>query len=176
MVDRITELKAGLDDFNIYLPRTQVIIKDYSKAEKEIMVDMRERLNGYIARLNHDFSLSNYQYVMTECADKTVRDIYKVLGPFDHFAGREVDDDLDSQRMLKTEFETRKSGAQYRGQVNIENFRPDGMGFKVYPNNSMFEGFFEEGQINGMGRGITSRGEVYQGTFVYDIMEGEGLF
>ena len=113
---------------------------------------------------------------MKEVTDKTVRDIYKVLGPFDHFAGRDPDDDLDSQRMLKTDFETRRSGASYRGQVNIENFRPDGMGFKVYPNNSMFEGFFEEGQINGLGRGITSRGEVYQGPFVYDIMEGEGLF
>ena len=57
MGDRIDQLRLGLDDFNIYLPRTQVIIKDYAKAEKEIMVDMRERLNGYIARLNHDFAL-----------------------------------------------------------------------------------------------------------------------
>jgi len=74
------------------------------------------------------------------------------------------------------DFDTRKSGAQYRGQINMETSKPDGMGFKVYPNNSIFEGFFEEGQINGMGRGITSRGEVYQGPFVYDSMQGEGLF
>ena len=64
----------------------------------------------------------------------------------------------------------------YRGQVNSENFKPDGTGFKVYPNNALFEGFFEEGQINGHGRGISSRGEVYQGPFQYDTMHGEGLF
>ena len=40
-----------------------MIVEDLKKAEKEIMVDMRERLNGYVMRLNHDFALSNYEYV-----------------------------------------------------------------------------------------------------------------
>lgn len=145
MVTRIDDLRQSLDDFNIYLPKTQVIIKDIVKAEKEIMVDMRERLNGYIARLNHDFALSNYQHVMTQIKDKTVQDIYKVLGPFDHFKDKEADDELDAMRMMKMEFEERRSGALFRGQVNIETFKPDGMGFKVYPNDAIFEGFFEEG-------------------------------
>ncbi len=78
-------LKESLDDFNIYLPATQIIMKDKLRAEKDIMVDMRERLNGYIIKLSHDFALSNYDYVMTEISDKTIRDIYKVLGPFDHY-------------------------------------------------------------------------------------------
>lgn len=176
MSNQIEHLKHGLDDFNIYLPQTAVIIKDLKKAEKEIMVDMRERLNGYITRLNHDFALKNYEYIQTEVADKTVRDIYKVLGPFDHFTHKDLDDDLDMQRMLKMDFEDRRSGAKYRGQINLETFKPDGMGFKIYPNDSVFEGFYEEGQINGYGRGITSRGEVYQGPFVYNVMEGEGLY
>ena len=96
MFKRIEDLKHGLDDFNIYLPRTKVIIEDTKKAEKDIMVDMRERLNGYIVRLSHDFALKNYDYIMTQIADKTVRDIYKVLGPFDHYSHRDADDDLDS--------------------------------------------------------------------------------
>ena len=50
----------SLDNFNIYLPQTQVIIKDVKRAEKDIMVDLRERLNGYVMTLNHDFALSNY--------------------------------------------------------------------------------------------------------------------
>ena len=49
----------------------------------------------------------------------------------------------------------------YRGQINEQSNKPDGFGFKVYPNNSIFEGFFAEGQINGWGRGITPKGEVY---------------
>ena len=77
---------------------------------------------------------------------------------------------------MKMEFDIRRSGAKFRGQVNIESHRADGMGFKIYPNDSLFEGFFEEGQINGYGRGITSRGEVYQGPFIYDVMEGDGLY
>jgi hypothetical protein len=39
--------------------------------------------------------------------------------------------------------------------------KPDGYGFKVYPNNAIFEGYFCEGQINGWGRGVTPKGEVY---------------
>ena len=58
----------------------------------------------------------------------------------------------------------------------MDSQKPDGVGFKVYPSSALFEGFFEEGQINGYGRGITSRGEVYQGPFVYDVMEGQGLY
>ena len=113
---------------------------------------------------------------MTRVSDKTTQDIYRVLGPFDHFEHHDADDDLDTQRTMKKDFEVRRSGAQYRGQVSSENDKPDGIGFKIYPNGSMFEGFFEEGQINGYGRGITSRGEVYQGPFLYDAMHGKGLF
>ena len=136
-------------------------MKDKKRALNDIMVDLRERLAGYIIKLNHSFALSNYDYVVQNISDKTVRDIYKVLGPFDHYSHHEADDDMDTQRILKLEFEARKSGAQYRGQISQESLKPDGIGFKVYPNNSIFEGFFEEGQINGYGRGITSRGEVY---------------
>ena len=60
MQSRIAELMNSLDNFNIYLPQTQVIIKDVKRAEKDIMVDLRERLNGYVMTLNHDFALSNY--------------------------------------------------------------------------------------------------------------------
>ncbi len=63
----------------------------------------------------------------------------------------------------------------FRGQTNASD-KPDGYGFKVYPNNSIFEGYFTEGQVNIWGRGITARGEVYQGPFSYDAMHGKGLF
>lgn len=113
---------------------------------------------------------------MEKVSNKTIRDIYKVLGPFDHYAHHKYDDEMDVERTMKQEFEYRRSGAKYRGQLNINTMRPDGVGFKTYPNGALFEGFFEEGQIHGFGRGITSRGEVYQGPFVYDQMHGDGLF
>lgn len=64
----------------------------------------------------------------------------------------------------------------FRGQISLDSIKPDGIGFKVYPSNALFEGYFEEGQINGFGRAVSSRGEVYQGPFVYNAMHGEGLF
>ena len=93
---RIAHLRASLDDFNIYLPETQVIMKDENRAKKDIVVDLRERLNSYVIRLNHNFALKNYDHVMLEISDKTIRDIYKVLGPFDHFAHHDADDDMDT--------------------------------------------------------------------------------
>ena len=176
MQEQIEKLKDGLDEFNTYLPETQVIMKDEKRAEKDIMVDLRERLNGFIVKLDHKFALTNYDYVMQNIKDKTVKDIYRTLGPFDHYAHVDVDDDMDTQRFFKMDFEQRRSGAMFRGQYNIDSMKPDGFGLKVYANNAMFEGFFEEGRINGFGRGITSRGEVYQGPFVYDSMHGQGLF
>jgi hypothetical protein len=140
-------------------------------------VDLRERINSYIQKIDHGFGLKNYMYVVENVKDETVKDIYRSIGPFDHFEHRNVDDDdLDTQRFLRLDFDKRKSGALYRGQVSIETTKPDGMGFKVYPNNSIFEGLFDEGMINGWGRGITSRGELYQGPFLHDAMHGEGLF
>lgn len=97
----VGKLRDSLDDFNIYLPKTQVIMKDEEKAKKDIIVDLRERLAGLITKVNHDFALENYDYVMTSITDKTVQDIYKILGPFDHFAHHDVDDDMDTQRQLR---------------------------------------------------------------------------
>ena len=76
---------------------------------------------------------------------KEARDIYKNLGPFDHFEHQEIDDDLEATRELTYDFTMRKSRAMYRGQSLIENGKPDGIGFKVYPDETLFEGYFEEG-------------------------------
>lgn len=88
-------------------------------ALENITVDIRERLNSYVVKLNHRFALDNYDYVMNDVSDKTIRDIYKVLGPFDHYAYHDYDDELDAQRVMKNEFDYRRSGTKYRGQINL---------------------------------------------------------
>lgn len=105
-----------------------------------------------------------------------MKDIYRKLGPFDHFEHYDKDENIETDRVLEMQFDTRKSGAMYRGQISADTARPDGMGIKIFPNNSVFEGHFDDGKINGWGRGITSRGEIYQGPFENDVMQGEGLF
>lgn len=85
ILEEIKELRMSMDDFSVYLPATQVRIEDEQKAKIDILVDLRERLNSYITKIDHSFALSNYKYVFNNIQDPIVKDIYKVLGPFDHF-------------------------------------------------------------------------------------------
>ena len=65
----------------------------------------------------------------------------------------------------------RRSGAKYRGEVLMSNRRPEGKGIKVFQSHkgtSLYEGYFNDGMCHGIGRGITSKGEIYQGTFHED--------
>ena len=75
-------------------------------------MDLRERLNSYITRIDHSFALSNYEYVMEQVRDDNIKNIYKTLGPFDHYQGREMDEEDDSTRSApRLEWDYRKSGA-----------------------------------------------------------------
>jgi len=112
------------------------------------------------------------------------------LGPFDYNQYQEEEEDqvklvaeseagseqLEDGRTMQLDWETRRSGAQYRGEIAMYNRRPDGRGIKVYQGKSLYEGYFSNGMCNGWGRGITSAGEVYQGGFAEDQMEGKGFF
>ena len=179
--DKIAHLSKSLDSFAMYLPncRRKPAAKetDFDKAKTQIKNDLKERVAQYLEKCDHSFAMSNFEYTQHDIEDEVIRDIYQKLGPFDHYAHREegVEGDTE-QKSLRLDFDERKSGALYRGQMNEASGKPDGFGFKVYPNNSVFEGFFVEGQINGFGRGVTPKGEVYQGRFEFDAMNGEGLY
>lgn len=92
-----------------------------------------------------------------------------MLGPFDYTLydeedredGRGSDDSFDDKRMWQTEFEKRKSGAEYRGELDTDNYRPDGKGFKVHNLRSVYEGYFKDGEFHGFGRAIDAKGNCY---------------
>jgi hypothetical protein len=94
--------------------------------------------------------------------NEDIAKIYKKLGPFD-FYSEKIDDDTQEEKTMVHRLDKRKSGAMFRGELGSQSGRPDGKGFKIFPNGSVYEGFFADGHTNGLGRGITSRGEVYQG-------------
>jgi len=54
-------------------------------AKNSIKVDIRERINSFIEKIDHSFGLENYHYVLESINDDLVKDIYRKLGPFDHF-------------------------------------------------------------------------------------------
>jgi len=82
----------------------------------------------------------------------------------------------EGRRTDQDEWEQRRSGAMYRGQINEMSRRPDGKGIKVHGGSALYEGFWRDGMCHGLGRGINSKGEVYQGMFSDDAMEGEGFY
>ena len=68
--------------------------------------------------MDHSFGLDNYQYVLGNINDELIKDIYRKLGPFDHFVNDLVTEDENAQqtRTLRLDFDQRKSGAMFRGQ------------------------------------------------------------
>jgi len=120
------------------------------------------------------FGLDNYEYILKEHHLPEVKQAYSTLGPFD-FTVQATDEFSEDERTLVEKFETRRSGNMFRGQVNAQG-RPDGTGFKLFPNGSVYEGFFEDGQCHGEGRGVSMAGDVFQGNFKYDVMDGYGFY
>lgn len=58
---------------------------DINQLTTQIKVDVRERINQVLERVDHTFGLDNYRYVLEQISDARIKDIYKKLGPFDHF-------------------------------------------------------------------------------------------
>lgn len=75
--EKIDKLRRGLDQFNIYLPKTQVLMQDVDHAKNAIVVDLRERINSYIGKVDHNFALANYDHVMNTIVDEKCKDIYR---------------------------------------------------------------------------------------------------
>lgn len=76
--------------------------------------------------------------------NEQIAKLYKQLGPFNFFSEK-IDDEISETRSTINQFDKRKSGAQYRGEIDSQTNKPDGMGFKVYPNSSVYEGHFIDG-------------------------------
>lgn len=93
--------------------------------------------------------------------NESIAKIYKNLGPFNFFLQKAENEELaDTKTMIKN-FEKRKTGTLFRGEINSQSEKPDGKGFKIFQNGSMYEGYFQDGKTHGIGRGISSKGDTY---------------
>jgi len=54
----------------------------------------------------------------------------------------------------------------YKGKINKETLKKDGFGMQVFPDGTIFEGFFKNGRKNGKGRLLTHKGEVILGDWM----------
>lgn len=159
IIHQCKDIKRDLEKFNIYLPKFQVNMADVTLAMNQIKIDLKDKINSYIKPTEHSFCLENYDYIINTHMNNEILQIYKQLGPFDFYT-EVIEEDLEEKSMID-KFDKRKSGALYRGEIGSQSGKPDGRGFKVFPNGSIYEGWFTDGHTHGLGRGITSRGEVY---------------
>ena len=166
-----------------------------SQKEEDIINEIKLKLAKALVPVDNDFALENLEYITEELGNDRIKAIYRLLGPFDYNSYNEkAEEELlkglqdasdagsssqnydEESRVREFGWQTRKSGAQYRGEVSAYNKRPDGQGIKVFNGKSMYEGYFQDGKCHGYGRGITGAGEVYQGGFNEDQMDGDGFF
>jgi len=51
----------------------------------------------------------------------------------------------------------------YKGKINPSTNKKEGFGIQVFPDGTIFEGFFKGGRKHGSGRLVTHAGEVLMG-------------
>lgn len=68
------------------------------------------------------------------------------------------------------------SGNKYRGEINPENNAADGMGFKLFKNGGLYEGYLADNNMHGYGWGIAANGNCYEGEFDTNEMHGYGIY
>ena len=60
----------------------------------------------------------------------------------------------------------------YHGQ--LRNSKREGYGYSIYPDGSIYEGYWKNDQYNGLGRLILETGEFYEGQFYSGVRQGHG--
>jgi hypothetical protein len=68
-----------------------------------------------------------------------------------------------------------QSGGFYEGQWDIKSESLEGSGVRIYPDNSKFIGYFHDWMRNLQGRYIKVGGDIYEGEYDGDRMQGKGL-
>lgn len=77
---------------------------------------------------------------------------------------------------MQTHFLNKKwSGNKYRGETT-DTGDADGRGFKIFATGGIYEGFFQDNNFNGYGRGVSSNGNCYEGQFDNNDMHGYGIY
>ena len=98
----------------------------------------------------------------------TVRVVVEKLGVFQY---TETSDTMDVDQRKPTLLE---NGAIYVGEWNVENQR-HGKGKVFFKDGSIFEGHWLYGMVNGLGRHIHSDGAYYLGQWKDDMVHGKGI-
>lgn len=97
-------------------------------------------------------------------------------GPFDYEYGGYADKYNDGKQRCKLDLVSIDNEAKYQGEWLIHTEILDGRGFQIWPDGSLYEGFWENNKANGRGRLIHADGDVYEGEWKDDKADGFGVY
>lgn len=69
-----------------------------------------------------------------------------------------------------------ENGAQYQGEWLVDSQIRQGRGTQIWPDGSMYEGYWYDSKANGKGRLIHADGDVYSGQWQDDKAHGIGVY
>lgn len=149
----VKNLENSLRDLSFYTPSYNVNYTSEGKdaCYQKIKEDISLKLDEAMILCDSSFAINNYKYITVDLGNQKLAEIYELLGPFDYSTYNPDDDQADlldedreeeERRVWQEHFQQRRSGAQYRGELETEFYRPDGKGFKVFEGKSVYEGYF----------------------------------
>ena len=101
-----------------------------------------------------------------------VQEILALLGPFPYGFPKEVKGVI---RIAKPAT-ILPNKCKYDGQWNEKTGQKDGMGMLIWPDGTLYEGFWKNDRQNGFGRMIRTDRDAYTGEWLDDQAQGKGTF
>jgi len=96
-------------------------------------------------------------------------------GPF-NYEGECPDESGNAQQREKRPLTNIDNEAKYQGEWLSNTDTRDGRGFQIWPDGSLYEGFWSNNKANGRGRLIHADGDVYEGEWKDDKAHGYGVY
>ena len=139
-----------------------------------MVIKIQKSFRGYMARKKVKLIKSEKKFmaIREQRGDAAkIREIEEQQGPFS-FGHDEV---KNRGRRVFQEVDI-ENGAKYFGEINPVNQEKDGKGKQVWPDGSVYEGWWRNDKANGKGRLIHGDGDVYEGDWYEDKAHGYGIY
>jgi hypothetical protein len=85
-------------------------------------------------------------------------------------------DEKEFGQREKKPSKTLDNGALYDGEWLVGTQTKQGRGMQIWPDGSLYEGYWKNGKANGNGRLIHADGDVYVGNWKDDKADGFGIY
>lgn len=155
---------AGYSGINkiILIERIQSVFRRKLAARRVSVIRNTKQLQNFSSNVNSH---------VAEYSNQEVNAILKNLGPFDY--GTPEGDGVRREKRPITLIDNK---TKYEGEWNLLTNERDGMGVLVWPDGSIYEGFWRRNKANGKGRLIHADKDVYLGDWLDDKAHGNGSY